>query len=137
MLDIDNAGDHSGPYAFDDREVSMRRHDAPKPETGSRQQLLELHPRALSAAWRKHQHLEIQELAEVRAVTVRDDRVDDKHLPAGLHGAVTVSQDLSCPIVIPVMNDVLHHVGVASAWNRGKEVTAHELAAAGHACALE
>ena len=68
---------HSNPYALDNREVSFGGNDAPKPEPGSLEQLPELRPGALSATWREHQHLEIQEFAEVRPVAGRDDRVDD------------------------------------------------------------
>ena len=69
--------EYSSPYALDNREVSFGGNDAPKLEPGSLQQLPELRLGALSATWREHQHLEIQEFAEVRPVAGRDDRVDD------------------------------------------------------------
>jgi hypothetical protein len=69
--------EHSSPYALDNRKVGFGGNDTPKPEPGSPQQLPELRLGALSAAWCEHQHLEIQEFAEVRTVAWRDDGVDD------------------------------------------------------------
>ena len=50
---------------------------------------------------------------------------------------MAVSEDLSCPLVIPVVDDVLHDVGIAPLWNGRKEVAADDLATVGHASALE
>ena len=69
--------EYSSPYAFDNREVSFGGNDAPKLEPGSLQQLPELRLGALSATWREHQHLKIQEFAEVRSIAGWDDRVDN------------------------------------------------------------
>src|SRR6266550_3216600 len=69
--------EHSSPYPLDNREVSFGGKDTPKPEPGSLQQLPELRLGALSATWSEHQHLQIQEFAEVRPVAGRDNRVDD------------------------------------------------------------
>src|SRR6476661_1925874 len=54
-----------------------------------------------------------------------------------MHCAVAVSEDLGCALVIPVVDDVLHQVGIASHWNGLKEVPADDLATVGHASALE
>ena len=50
---------------------------------------------------------------------------------------MAVSEDLNCPLVIPVVDDVLHYVGIAPLWNGRKEVAADDLATVGHASTLE
>src|SRR5438477_9057947 len=89
--------EHSHLDAFNQRQVSFGRDNAPEFEPGSLQQVPELHPGALSASWCQRQHLEIQEFTEVRRITRRNHRIDDEHFPAAPHGTVAVSEDLNRP----------------------------------------
>ena len=50
---------------------------------------------------------------------------------------MTLSQDLNRPFVIPIMDDVLHHVGISSFWDRLEELTSDHLTTVGHALFLE
>src|SRR5204862_6822336 len=50
---------------------------------------------------------------------------------------MTVLEDLACSIVIPIVDDVLHDVGVAPLWNGRKEVAANNFATIRHARGLE
>src|ERR1700737_5122000 len=119
----------SHPDAFNQRQMSFSRNKAPEFEPGSLQQVPELRLRALSATWCERQHLEIQKFTEVRRVTRWNHSIDDQHLHAAPHRAVAVSEDLNSPFVIPVVEDVLHDVGVAPFGNGRKEIAAEDLAA--------
>src|SRR5207248_11616140 len=67
---------HTTPRGLNNREVSFSGNDTTKSEPGSLQQHPEFRLRTLSAARRQHQHFKIKELAEVRPVARRDDRVN-------------------------------------------------------------
>src|SRR5205814_7612092 len=93
-------GDYSHPNAFNQRQVSFGRDNAPEFEPGSLQQVPELRSRPLSATWCERQHLEIQEFTEVRRITGRNHSIDDEHFPFTLHRAVAISSDLNRSLVL-------------------------------------
>ncbi|HEV3209664.1 MAG TPA: hypothetical protein VGY91_05315 [Chthoniobacterales bacterium] len=52
---------------------------------------------------------------------------DHKNATARGHGIAAVAQDRLAPGVVPVVEDVLEHIGVATGGDRGEEVTAYGL----------
>src|SRR2546426_4427190 len=100
--------------AFDDAERRRRGNDARQVEARSIEQSAEFGSRALAPALGHDQHFEVHQLAERRRVTRLDHRIHDKQLAVRCNGTAAVAQDGDAPLAVPVVDDVLHQVGVAT-----------------------
>src|SRR5262249_12904316 len=96
---------------LEDARDARRPHDAGEAEPRPREELRVLLARAL-AAREVHEHLDVQELAEVVLAGRRDHELDEEHRPARLHLRADVLQDGERLLVRPVVDDVLEEVGV-------------------------
>src|SRR5947207_1382002 len=88
---------------------------------------------ALAASGHEH-HGHIEKLLRVGSVGGTDDAVHHQQLPAGFQGAAAVSEDSYGALVIPIVDDVLHDVGVGARGHGFEEVSAHELTTVAERC---
>ena len=92
----------------DDRRVPGQCRDA---ESGRGVERYPFRFAALAASRHEH-HGHIEKLLRVGSVRWTDHSVHDQQLPAGFHRAAAVGKDLGRALVIPIVDDVLHDVGV-------------------------
>ena len=62
-------------------------------------------------------------------VARRDDIVDDQNLSILVHGGAAVREDLYRALIVPIVEDILHDVGIAALRHRLEEVSGFEHAA--------
>ena len=63
---------------------------------------------------RDRQHHEVDHLANRRRVFLAQAVLDEHQNAIVWNGASAIAQNLACLCVVPVMNDVLHHIGARS-----------------------
>ena len=76
-----------------------------------------------------NEHINIKELAPAGVVARRDDIVDDQNLSILVHGGAAVREDLYRALIVPIVEDILHDVGIAALRHRLEEVSGFEHAA--------
>src|SRR5436190_5640680 len=121
---------------FHDAERRLRRHDPREVETGAVEQRAELLLRALASTWHD-QHLEVEDLPHARLVARRNHRLDQDDAAVLRQHLPDVRQDQRRLVVVPVMNDVLHDVGVAAGRDGLEEVAGPGGDAAGKTLRLD
>src|SRR5207237_7224494 len=81
----------------------------------------------LAASEQEH-HGHIKKLFRVVSVGRPDDAFHNQQLPAGFQGSAAVAEDFCGALIIPIVDDVLHDVGVGARWHGVEEISAHEFA---------
>ena len=74
-----------------------------------------------------NQHDQVEELAEVGFVAGLDDAFDDQQLAGRLDDLVHVLQDREGPLIVPVMDDVPHEIGIGPGRHRFEEAARDRL----------
>src|SRR5262245_50590355 len=121
--------DELSPYTLDHVHRVLRRHHARQIEARLLIELSKLRLCALAPASSQHEHLEIEELADIRIVTRGENVFDDQESRSRPHGAVTTLKNSSCTLIVPVVDHALHDVGIAAVRDAFEEVSAHHRAA--------
>src|SRR6476620_10412248 len=101
-----------------------RRHHAAELEPCRSKQLGELARRALLAADGHHQHLDIEHLGRRRTWLLRHDLLADKQAAMRRQLRADQPQDIAAMLIAPIVDDVLHHIGVAPCGTRSKKLPA-------------
>src|SRR5579864_7969411 len=110
----------SRPDTLDDAQRALSWHDPSQLQSRDSEQLRKFLLGALAPSHDKHLH--IKELATVRVVTRGDHAVDNKHPSLLTHSGATVRENRSAALIVPVVEDALHHVGIAAFGHRLEEV---------------
>ena len=113
--------------AFDDAERALSRHNSRHLQPSLLEHRGEFLLRSLASA--DDQHLNIEELAPIRVVAGRDDVVDDEYSPFLVHSGAAVLENLHALLIVPVVEDVFHDVGIAARRHSLEETSCFEPAA--------
>src|SRR5205085_3839951 len=99
-----------------------------EPKTGCREQFFVFAFSALAPA-RHDEHVEIDEFAETRFVTLGNYGFHNQYHSAVGHGPMAVFENRHTLLVSPVVNNPFQYVGITARGHRMKEISRHQLAA--------
>ncbi len=118
----------SGGHRFNDMHARRRGRNAREPEPGSAEQHVKLLAGAFQAAG-QDEHVDIHEFREAGAVVGRNQFFDDEEAGLGRHGAAHGREDAAGVVVVPVVQDVRHHVGIGTGRHGREKIPGFERAA--------
>jgi hypothetical protein len=116
---------------LDQRGSCGERHDSVQCDAGSRQHAAEFVLCAFASDARDHQHFEVDEAAEVRLICRLEDEIPDQDAARRRHCVPTVAQNFDARIVVPVVQNCGHDVGVGAGGHALEEVARHCAASIG------
>src|SRR5262249_4847716 len=112
---------------FDDAKGALRGHNPCHLQAGFGKHGSKFLFGSFTAADNKH--LNIEQLAPAWIVAGRDHVVGDQDPALFIHGSATISENVDALLVIPIVKNVLHDIGIASSWNLLKEISGFQGAA--------
>src|SRR5581483_4724704 len=121
------SGSSAGGPGLDHAHGRGRRHDPLQREAGPGEEVAVLGLRALASLEAAHDP-EVQDLAQVRLVPLREDELAQQEKAVRSHRPPAVLEEREGPRLVPVVDDPGQDVGVATGGDLGEEVAADCLA---------